>query len=200
MKRLTLEEALRAARETRSLDIGQSILKIVPQVFRRHFDQQQVVVVADSRTFQAAGNEIVAAFHAAGQSALKPFVFADDDLYAEHRFVERLEAFFSEHRAIPVAVGSGTINDLVKLAAHRTGRQYVCVATAASMELPPRRSTSRPTWVAYGDAVESAAFDAVRVEPAWREEARVSRAAASEEAMDPGFTSFLAAPTCCGRR
>ena len=35
----------------------------------------------------------------------------------------------------PIAVGSGTINDLVKLAAHRAGRPaYLCVATAASMD------------------------------------------------------------------
>ena len=36
--------------------------------------------------------------------------------------------------AIPVAVGSGTINDLTKLAAHRLGRPYLVVATAASMD------------------------------------------------------------------
>jgi glycerol-1-phosphate dehydrogenase [NAD(P)+] len=31
-------------------------------------------------------------------------------------------------------VGSGTINDLTKLASHRTDRPYLCVATAASMD------------------------------------------------------------------
>src|SRR5262249_6366695 len=36
--------------------------------------------------------------------------------------------------AVPVAVGSGTINDLTKLAAHRLGRPYMAVATAASMD------------------------------------------------------------------
>ena len=36
--------------------------------------------------------------------------------------------------AIPVAVGSGTINDLTKLAAHRVNRPYMVVATAASMD------------------------------------------------------------------
>jgi glycerol-1-phosphate dehydrogenase [NAD(P)+] len=36
--------------------------------------------------------------------------------------------------AIPLAVGSGTINDLTKLAAHRTNRRYLAVATAASMD------------------------------------------------------------------
>lgn len=38
------------------------------------------------------------------------------------------------HNAVPIAVGSGTINDLTKLAAHQNGREYMCVATAASMD------------------------------------------------------------------
>ena len=46
----------------------------------------------------------------------------------------QLEAALRPHDAIPVAVGSGTVNDLTKLASHRTGRPYLCVATAASMD------------------------------------------------------------------
>jgi glycerol-1-phosphate dehydrogenase [NAD(P)+] len=55
-------------------------------------------------------------------------------LYAEHKFVEELQDWLRNHDAIPVAVGSGTINDLTKLAAHEVGRPYICVATAASMD------------------------------------------------------------------
>jgi glycerol-1-phosphate dehydrogenase [NAD(P)+] len=51
------------------------------------------------------------------------------------RFVAEVEAMLRAHHAIPIAVGAGTVNDLVKLAAHRTGREsYLCVATAASMD------------------------------------------------------------------
>jgi glycerol-1-phosphate dehydrogenase [NAD(P)+] len=35
---------------------------------------------------------------------------------------------------VPIAVGSGTINDLTKLAAHHGSRPYMAVATAASMD------------------------------------------------------------------
>jgi glycerol-1-phosphate dehydrogenase [NAD(P)+] len=63
-----------------------------------------------------------------------PFIFQQPDLYAEYRFVEELESALRSHTAIPVAVGSGTINDLTKLASHHTGRPYMCVATAASMD------------------------------------------------------------------
>ena len=45
-----------------------------------------------------------------------------------------MQAVLAASQAIPVAVGSGTINDLTKLAAHRLGRPYMVVATAASMD------------------------------------------------------------------
>ncbi len=131
---VTLDAALAAASETRSLEIGSSILGKVPQVFRHHFQDRPAVVVMDTHTREAAGNEVIAALRAAGCPTITPFIFDDRDLYAEHSFVERLEASFGQHDAIPIAVGSGTINDLVKLAAHRNDRRYVCVATTASMD------------------------------------------------------------------
>ena len=36
--------------------------------------------------------------------------------------------------AVPVAVGSGVVNDLVKYAAFKAGRPYASIATAASMD------------------------------------------------------------------
>jgi glycerol-1-phosphate dehydrogenase [NAD(P)+] len=92
------------------------------------------VLVADENTFAAAGQKVLDAFRVAKHLVLEPFIFRDPALYAEHRFVEALEASLKLHQAIPVAVGSGTINDLTKLAAHRTGRPYLTVATAASMD------------------------------------------------------------------
>src|SRR5205085_9588121 len=46
-----------------------------------------------------------------------------------HRVVERIGP-----RRVPVAVGSGVVNDLVKYAAALAGRPYLCVPTAASMD------------------------------------------------------------------
>lgn len=133
--RLTLAEALASARETRALLVGPGVLRDTPRVFRAHFPGARAVLVADPTTFRVAGEAVAAAFTAAGIAALPPFVFADPGLYAEIKYVEQLEAALRAHDAIAVAVGSGTINDLVKLATHRTGRpSYLCVATAASMD------------------------------------------------------------------
>lgn len=132
--KLTLAEALQSARETRALIVGRGVLAQVPRVFQEHFPAAAAVVVSDAVTFTIAGRAVDDALTAAGVPCREPFLFTNPSLYAEIRFVEELVASLRQHDAIPVAIGSGTINDLVKLAAHRTGRSYLCVATAASMD------------------------------------------------------------------
>jgi glycerol-1-phosphate dehydrogenase [NAD(P)+] len=56
------------------------------------------------------------------------------ELHAEWEHFEAVHGAIGKSDCIPVAIGSGTINDLVKLAAHRLGRPYICIATAASMD------------------------------------------------------------------
>jgi glycerol-1-phosphate dehydrogenase [NAD(P)+] len=124
-----IDAALRQARDTRELEMGRGALAAVPALFARHFPGKAAVVVADVNTLRAAGGAVAKLL-----PGREPFVFNDPDLYAEHRYVERLTESLASHDAIPVAVGAGSINDITKLAAHRTGRQYLCVATAASMD------------------------------------------------------------------
>jgi glycerol-1-phosphate dehydrogenase [NAD(P)+] len=126
--------ALAVARETRRLEVGSGLLADVPAIFRGEFGLRPAALVADANTHVAAGRAVQAAFEAAGHPTVAPFVFEDFGLYAEHAHVERLRPWLDSHEAVPVAVGSGTINDLTKLAAHRAGRQYLAVATAASMD------------------------------------------------------------------
>ena len=66
---------------------------------------------------------------------MEPYVFpAEPPLYAEYSNIEKLRDSLREHDAIPVAVGSGTLNDIVKRSAHECERPYMCVGTAASMD------------------------------------------------------------------
>jgi glycerol-1-phosphate dehydrogenase [NAD(P)+] len=132
--KLSLAEALASARETRVLRLGRGVRTGTAGVFREQFPGRRAVLVADAITFELAGARLQADLAAAGVTCLAPFVFTDARLYAEFTFVEQLEAALRRHRAIPIAVGAGTINDLVKLAAHRAGRPYLCFATAASMD------------------------------------------------------------------
>src|SRR5262252_1317570 len=133
--RLSLTEALKAARDTRALQIGHGVLEKTPEIFRQEFGESaSVIVVADVNTLAAAGRAVSEAFIRTGHPCHEPFVFSDPELYAEHKYVEELEDALKRHQAIPIAVGAGTINDITKLAAHRANRPYMCLATAASMD------------------------------------------------------------------
>jgi glycerol-1-phosphate dehydrogenase [NAD(P)+] len=128
-----LQKSLHAARDTRRLAVGAGVRRQTPAEFAATFGQIAAAIVADVHTFDAAGRDVVEAFRAIGAPLVEPFVFGPD-VHAEYGDVERLEAALQGHDAIPVAVGSGTINDLTKLASYRLGRPYMAVATAASMD------------------------------------------------------------------
>jgi glycerol-1-phosphate dehydrogenase [NAD(P)+] len=130
-----VRRALEATQETRSLEVGEGVLGKTAEVFARHFGDKPALVVADATTFAVAGRAVVESFRAAGRALEKPHIFTDPGLYAEDRFVGAVEEVLrARPGAIPIAVGSGTINDLTKLASHRAGRRYLAVGTAASMD------------------------------------------------------------------
>lgn len=133
-QRVSVSEAIGTARDTRCLELGRGMLGKVPQIFRQQFGDKPPLLIADTNTFAAAGRAVLEAFRHAGHDCHEPFLFTAPQLYAEHNYVLALEAALQGHDDIPVAVGSGTINDLTKLAAHRAGRPYLAVATAASMD------------------------------------------------------------------
>lgn len=128
------EEALKAADETKELIIGNDILYQVPQLFRKQFPGQEAIIVADTNTYRVAGKKVEHLLYESGIKQQKSYVFTNPDLFAEYGFVEELVEVLKNTGAIPIAVGSGTINDLTKLASYETKRRYMCVATAASMD------------------------------------------------------------------
>ncbi|MEI8131622.1 MAG: sn-glycerol-1-phosphate dehydrogenase [Leptolinea sp.] len=135
MENERINAALREATDTRSIVIGVGALSSVEAVFTQCFNDKQAVVVADENTFKVAGDAVYQQLISAGHAASLPLIFpGQPTLYADYENVQRVEDFLREIDAIPVVVGSGTLNDLTKLAAHRLGRPYMIVATAASMD------------------------------------------------------------------
>jgi glycerol-1-phosphate dehydrogenase [NAD(P)+] len=129
-----LESALRQARDTRRLVIGAGCRQMVGEVFRELFGNAASIVITDENCFSAAGKDVYNSLRRAGQTVRDPLVFEAAGLYAEYSYVQRIQSALVDNDAIPVAVGSGSINDLTKLAAHLCGRQYMVAATAASMD------------------------------------------------------------------
>lgn len=129
-----IENALMRTTDTRALALGVGTLPRTADLFKEFFPGCRALVVADTNTWRVAGAEVHRILDAAGIAQDEPCIFTDPDLYAEWRFVERLDAVLAATDAVPVAVGSGVINDLTKLSSHHNGRRYLIVGTAASMD------------------------------------------------------------------
>jgi glycerol-1-phosphate dehydrogenase [NAD(P)+] len=135
MSEQRINAALQEATDTRDVRIDAGALASVPQVFRENFGEGPIIIVADGNTFEVAGKEVQRQLEEAGYTMMEPYVFpAEPPLYAEYSNIEKLRDSLREHDAIPVAVGSGTLNDIVKRSSHECERPYMCVGTAASMD------------------------------------------------------------------
>jgi glycerol-1-phosphate dehydrogenase [NAD(P)+] len=120
---------------TRAVLVGPGCLGQTAVAFRAHFPGAKGAVIADENTYEAAGREVLRILKVDGLSGAEPFVFPGSPRpAADYREVTRLIASLRRHDAVPLAVGSGTLNDLVKRAAFETGRPYMVAATAASVD------------------------------------------------------------------
>jgi glycerol-1-phosphate dehydrogenase [NAD(P)+] len=130
-----IEEALREATDTEHAVIGEGVLDSVADVFERSFGDRAAVVVGDENTFEVAGTAVGRTLQDSGRESIEPFVFPGrPTLHADYESVRTVVESLRPHEAIPVAVGSGTVNDIVKRASHECDRPYMSVATAASMD------------------------------------------------------------------
>ncbi len=130
-----IRAALQDATDTEQVVIGEGALASVADVFEACFGGRRAVVVADGNTFAVAGEEVQRRLESAGRETEEPYVFPGrPTLYAGYDNIKILVESLRAHDAVPVAVGSGTLNDIVKRAAHECERPYMCVGTAASMD------------------------------------------------------------------
>ncbi len=130
-----IKGALRDATDTHDVTIGAGVLSSAGDLFEQCFGDQPAVIVADENTFATAGKEVQRSLEKSGRKLVEPYIFPGrPTLYAKYSNIEKLVESLSTHDAIPVAIGSGTLNDIAKRAAYECDRPYLCVGTAASMD------------------------------------------------------------------
>jgi glycerol-1-phosphate dehydrogenase [NAD(P)+] len=112
--------------------IGEAVLAELAEFAQRE-RWRQVLVVMDANTEEAAGREVAEVLRARGLG-VRELVFAQrSGLHPGRPEVARVEERIDD-QVTPLAVGSGVITDIVRYAAHSQRRDFVCVATAASMD------------------------------------------------------------------
>lgn len=141
-----ITRAVKEAGDTDVVDVRRGALDRAGTILTEHMCRVgdhvlPALVVADERTWAVAGHAVRDGLERAGVPTCEPLVFpAEPCLYASldnaHAIADRLCALDAGtgETVVPIAVGSGTINDLTKLAAKDLGRRYAVVGTAASMD------------------------------------------------------------------
>ncbi|CAN5516804.1 iron-containing alcohol dehydrogenase [soil metagenome] len=130
-----LSRALSTASTTRDVTIAAGSLAFLPAVLRRSTPATRYVLVADDNTWTVAGAQAAQKMTSAGLAMAEPIVLTEKPrVKASAETARELATRIGDEKALPVAVGSGVINDLVKYAAELAGAAYVSVPTAASMD------------------------------------------------------------------
>lgn len=131
-----IDDCLVLANLTKQVIIEPDAISRLDEVLTTYFGDKPAVIVADDITWEIAGKKTDAALRAAGRTVLDPFIVPGSPRRAKAKVenVELVKDFLEDLDVVAIAVGSGTINDLVKRASHLLERRYVVVATASSMD------------------------------------------------------------------
>ena len=123
-----------AGLDTRCFVLGKGALKYLPQLLKQEFPGLTPWIVADTNTWEAAGKTAQQYLLEAGMKPAEPWIFPGTPvLHPDFAYSEKLSAVMPE-KCVPVAVGSGVINDLVKCASGLKKVAYCCVPTACSVD------------------------------------------------------------------
>lgn len=116
--------------------IGAGAVEKSAKMFRMLFpSKKKAVLVDDPRTKAVAGARVAELLKTEGIEVAEHAICPDGArFHAEYKWVEEVRDAIAAAGALPVAVGSGTINDTVKRASEELGARYMVVGTAASMD------------------------------------------------------------------
>lgn len=94
---------------------------------------KSVFIFADKNTYKAAG-EIVESALASGEIKTKKYIFQAEKVEPNESFVGLAAMHFDPTVDAVVGVGSGVVNDISKIISNVSGKKYIVVATAPSMD------------------------------------------------------------------
>lgn len=114
--------------------VGRGVLAESGALYRRQFGEGPACIIADENTWAAAGVAVEASLLAAGIAVRRHVMPGRPRLKPTVDLANTLRDVLAADLSVPVAVGSGVINDVVKHAAFGLRREYLCVGTAASMD------------------------------------------------------------------
>ena len=127
---------------------GKGAIAYLPE-FVEKFGAKKPFLLADCNTFAAAGARVCAALESKHITYGK-YVFQNDSLEPDEAAVGAAIMHFDTSCDLIIGIGSGVINDIGKILSNVSGRKYIIVATAPSMD-------------GYASATSSMSMDGLKV-------------------------------------
>ena len=112
--------------------IGKGVICELPELIKK-YGAHKPFVLADKNTFAIAGDLVCKILHDNGVDFAK-YVFAGDQLEPNEETVGSAVMHYDAFCDLIIAVGSGVINDIGKILSNITGKKYIIVGTAPSMD------------------------------------------------------------------
>ena len=179
----TIARALERATDTKACLIGDGALDETARLFRDFFPGAgRALVVDDPRTRAAAGVRVADLLRAQGVEVVEHVLEPGGKIFhGDYRYAEEVRAAIQAagverdgEKIVPVAVGSGVVNDVTKRASGELGLAYLTVGTAASVDGyssfgAALRSPegAKQTYPCPAPRVIIADLDVMRTAPAW---------------------------------
>lgn len=111
---------------------GKGAVRRLPEFVAR-YGAKKPFILADRNTYAAAGETVAAVLGDSG-IPFSAYVFQNGILEPDERAVGSAVMHFDPSCDLIIGVGSGVINDIGKLLSHVTGKKYIIVGTAPSMD------------------------------------------------------------------
>lgn len=128
--------------------VGKGVIQRLPE-FVEKYGAKKPFILADRNTYQAAGVTVTEILKA-NKIDYSSYVFPNDALEPNEEAVGSAFMHFDNSCDLIIGVGSGVINDIGKILSKVSGRKYIIVGTAPSMD-------------GYASATSSMSMDGLKV-------------------------------------
>ncbi|MBR5529583.1 MAG: sn-glycerol-1-phosphate dehydrogenase [Oscillospiraceae bacterium] len=112
--------------------VGKGVVENIPQ-YLQQYAPKKAFVLSDPNTYKAAGEKVCSVLKKAGM-AYSAYSFTHDPIEPDEYSVGSMMMHYDPKCDVIVAVGSGVVNDLGKILSNISGKPYMIVGTAPSMD------------------------------------------------------------------
>jgi L-ribulokinase len=116
-----------------AVEIGENAMDTLPEYLRR-FGYKKPMIVCDAITYDIAGEQVMSILKRSGFEDVSKKVFTTKRFVPDEKALAELLIEADKDCDVLIAVGTGSINDLVRYFSYKTGRRFITIATATPMD------------------------------------------------------------------